>query len=318
MTRFRTYLIAAVVALLGAASSASAQTVLNMTYLNANIDAKQQVIPLVSVTNIVASSRNLDGDWIFVNREAMQVNAIDTVAKTVTVRRGVGGTGSGQLIFPLSVTAHTSGTVVWTGPKQRFYMNQNAGACTASAEQYLPHIVLPGANSLLGGMVQDCVNGQWTQFKNEGYIAAAGLQDTSSTASGTVQSTEYVLNSVTIPATEFAGARGVRCQFVGTLAANANAKTLKFYFGSTVVTTLTGDTDNGADFTSEITVFRTGQSTQTAFGSIAATTTSKAPAVTTSAVEAEGSAILIKFASINTAAAAASATGKGLYCHWLP
>lgn len=322
MNRVRNFLMTAALALAGIVTPglvtpALAQTTMNLTYLNANIDAKQQVIPLTSVTGISASSRNLDGDLIFVNREAMQVNAVDTVAKTVTVRRGY-SSSSGSLIYPVGATVHASGTAVWTGPKRSFYFQQAVGACSTANESYLPHIVLPSANDTLGGTIQDCVNSQWTQFKYDGYLMSAGLIDTSSTTSGTTQSTEYTLNSVTIPATDFAMARGVRCQFDGTLAANANAKTLKFYFGSTVVTTLTGDTDNGADFTSEITVYRTGQSTQTAFGSISATTTSKAPAVTTSPTEAEGSAIVIKFTSANTAAAAASGTGKGLYCAWLP
>jgi hypothetical protein len=309
MTRVRTWLIGTLAALsLFAGTPAFAQTTLNQTTTSAAVTVNQQIIPLTSVSNITASSRNLDGDLIFMDGEFMQVNAIDTVGKTVTVRRG----------FSSVAQPHANGVPVWTGPKQRFYERVMVGTCTTTNEQYLPHIVIPGTQLQMWGLVEDCINSQWTFLKKDGVLAAAGLIDTSSTTSGTVQNTEYVLNTFTIPATDFAMARGVRCIEAATLAANANAKTLKFYFGSTVVTTLTGDTDNGADITSEIVVWRTGASTQTGFGSISATTTSKPPAITTSMTEAEGSAVVIKFASINTAAAAASATGKGLYCHWLP
>jgi hypothetical protein len=83
------------------------------------------VIPLTSVTNISTGSRAGLGDIIFFDREARRSTPIDTVALTVTVRRGAFGT----LAAP-----HASGVVVWTGPQQRFYYNQVTGQCTATAE----------------------------------------------------------------------------------------------------------------------------------------------------------------------------------------
>jgi hypothetical protein len=59
------------------------------------------------------------------------------------------------------------------------------------------------------------------------------LTDSASNASGTVQNTEYTLNSVTIPANAFnKNGRSVQVEAWGTLAANANAKNLKIYFGA--------------------------------------------------------------------------------------
>lgn len=159
MIRVRTFLVGVLVAL-GAAAPAFAQTTLNSTTTTAAVTATQQVIPLTSVTNISTGSRAGLGDLIFFDREAAQVNAIDTTALTVTVRRGAVGT---------LAAAHASGVVVWTGPQQRFYYNQVVGSCTATAEQYLPHIVLPGANSMLGGDIYDCKNSEWVQLRENGF-----------------------------------------------------------------------------------------------------------------------------------------------------
>jgi hypothetical protein len=310
MTRFRPYLIGALLAVAALCPTvARAQTTLNSTTTSASVDNKQQVIPLTAVTNISASSRNLDGDLIVIDREFMQVNAVDTSAKTVTVRRGYGS----------QARAHASGAFVWSGPKQRFSYEVPAGNCTSSGEQYLPRVIMPGANSILGGDVYDCINSTWTRLRQDGFPESSGLVDTTSTASGTVQSTEYTLNSVTLNATDWGAARGVRCIAIGTSAANANAKNLKFYFGATAVTTLTGTTDSGKDYLGEIVVLRSGASTQLGYGSV--TSDVGAPdafAVTTALAESESAAIVIAFKSANTAAAAASATGKGMYCNWLP
>jgi hypothetical protein len=124
---------------------ARAQTTLNSTTTSASVDNKQQVIPLTAVTNISASSRNLAGDVLYFadnSGEAVQVNAIDTTAKTVTVTRGVRSTPA---------TAHLSGTTVWTGPGQRFAVSLGFGTCTAANEAYLPRIVLNR------NVVQDCL-----------------------------------------------------------------------------------------------------------------------------------------------------------------
>src|SRR5436309_2034213 len=77
---------------------------------------------------------------------------------------------------------------------------------------------------------------------------SAGLSDPTANVSGTVQNTEYVLNSVTLPANAFnANGRSVQVIAWGALAANANAKNLKIYFGATAVGTVTGSTANGKD-----------------------------------------------------------------------
>lgn len=147
----------------------------------------------------------------------------------------------------------------------------------------------------------------------------AGFTDPTSTASGTTQNTEYTLNSVTVPANAFnANSRGLQCTAWGTGAANANAKNYKFYFGGTAVVTVTGSTDNAKDYLAKIVILRTGASTQAGYGEI--TSDIGAPdafAVTTSLAITDTADITVAFKSANTAAAAASATGKGMSCVFL-
>jgi len=149
---------------------------------------------------------------------------------------------------------------------------------------------------------------------SSGGTLTAGLADPTANASGTTQNTEYTLNSVTLPANAFnANGRAVQVIAWGTLAANANAKNLKVYFGATAVATVTGSTANGKDYYVELSVVRIGASAQSAVGYIQIdTATAGTMAVNGAVAETDTSPIVISVKSANTAAAAASATGKGM------
>lgn len=150
-------------------------------------------------------------------------------------------------------------------------------------------------------------------------LAAASVTDSSTTTSGTTQNTEYTLNAVTLPANAFnANTRGIRCVTWGTGASNSNAKNYKFYFGGTAVATLTGTTDSAKAYVADLTVVRTGSNTQS--GVAAITSDVGAPdalAATSGLAQTDTGPIVIAFKSANTAAAAASATGKGMVCTFL-
>ena len=143
---------------------------------------------------------------------------------------------------------------------------------------------------------------------------AGGFTDSTSTTSGTTQNTEYVLNSITLPANAFnANTRSITVHAWGTTAANGNAKNLTIYFGSTAVATVTGSTASGKDYLITAVVNRTGSGTQSGVATIQIDT-GVAPALTviTTLGQTDSSSIVISVKSANTAAAAASATGKGL------
>lgn len=143
---------------------------------------------------------------------------------------------------------------------------------------------------------------------------AAGLSDPTTNASGTVQNTEYTLNSITIPAGAFnANGRSLQVIAWGTLAANANNKNLKIYFGSTAVASVINSAANGKDFYVELVIVRTGSSTQSGVGFVQIDTgTAGTMVVNGSLAEIDTNAIVIAVKSANTAAAAASGTGKGM------
>lgn len=142
--------------------------------------------------------------------------------------------------------------------------------------------------------------------------APCSLTDNTSTVSGTVQNTEYTLNSVTIPANFLKGKRGISVEFWGTTAANANAKNLKIYVGATAVVTVTGSTASGKDYYGAVTLVRTGASTQTGVGTLQVdTAVASGLGVNGAIAETDTADIIVSLKTANTAAAAASATGKG-------
>jgi hypothetical protein len=147
-----------------------------------------------------------------------------------------------------------------------------------------------------------------------GKLIGGALIDGSSTASGTVQNTVYPLNTVTLPAGALAKAgRGLIIAALATTAANANAKTITVKLGATAIATITASTASGKDVIIVVIVLRSGASTQIA-GALAfvdGAAVAASSILGTAAID-ETAAIDITLNSANTAAAAASATGKGL------
>lgn len=149
---------------------------------------------------------------------------------------------------------------------------------------------------------------------NGNILVGSQIDPTITTASGTVQNTEYTLNSVALPASLFNGARrGAVIVAAATTAANANAKNIKVYLGSTAICTITGTTASAKDVIILIVLLRTGLDAQQAMaialvdGAVIA-----ASSILATATEDDASALTVALKSANTAAAAASATGKGL------
>jgi hypothetical protein len=146
-----------------------AQTTVNATTLSAAVTSlSNQRIPLTSVSTVSV------GDILFIDREAMLVQAVDTSALIATVTRGYQGT---------KAAAHANTSVVWTGPPRRFYTTDVVGTCTATAELFLPHITLPGGN------IYQCSNSEWVRWVDVGFRAfEPGRTDggTTYTASGAI------------------------------------------------------------------------------------------------------------------------------------
>lgn len=147
-----------------------------------------------------------------------------------------------------------------------------------------------------------------------GRIQAGALVDPTSVVSGTVQNTVYTLATQTLPASFLNRAtKGLLVLAFGTTAANANAKNLRIDFGGTNVCIVTGATDSAKDYLLIALVLRTANDTQIVLAQaiVAGALVVASGVIVTAAID-EDAAIAITHKSVNTAAAAASATGKGL------
>ena len=93
--------------------------------------------------------------------------------------------------------------------------------------------------------------------------------DVDVTAVGNVGAGEDDLITYSLPANSMdANNRAVRIHAWGTLANNANAKTVKMYFGATAILTLAMPTNVAMNWEINATVVRTGASTQDAIASM--------------------------------------------------
>lgn len=204
---------------------------------------------------------------------------------------------------------YCSATATPTVAEMRTLTSVTAGTAAASKALVLDaNKAAAGLKVALGGASTSTLAG----------TDVGGITDTTNATSGTVQNTEYTLNSITLPASAFnATGRGLEVVAWGTLAANANAKNVKIYFGATAVATVTGSTANAKDYLISMRCLRTGSSTQSCAATITIDTGTSATFAVAAPTETDTAAIVIAVKSANTAAAAASASGKGLLAQFL-
>jgi hypothetical protein len=133
----KTTILALVLVTLGLTTTAFAQTTVNSTTTAAAVTVTDRQVRLTSASTVAVR------DILYIDQEAMSVTAINGVYATVA--RGVEGTRA---------AAHSTLARVYTGPRLRFAQPRPArGACTRTAETYLPRIV-PST-----GEIWDCLAG---------------------------------------------------------------------------------------------------------------------------------------------------------------
>lgn len=167
-------------------------------------------------------------------------------------------------------------------------------------------VVLDSAKSLDGGFV--------IRLGNATTVPSTPLlglpADVAGAASGTTQNTFYPLSSISIPANALsANGKGFSFQFAGTTATNANAKDFELTYGAATVSLTTGNTGSAQPFLCYGAVYRTGVGAQLVVAEIIIGNAAPIPVVSTSSAD-ETTAWTFSIQSRNTAAAAASATGK--------
>lgn len=151
----KTFKTLALFGLLLVASMLSAQTILPQTTLSAAVTTSSTTtVSLTSVTGVVGTSTALfvaDGAG-----EAMFVNSVNPVAKTVSVTRGYQTAGSAH--------PHLSGALVFViqgnALAYAFKALAPSGSCTRNQQLYLPVIAIE-APSQGTSSVSDCVGGVW-------------------------------------------------------------------------------------------------------------------------------------------------------------
>lgn len=130
-----------------------AQTATTVRTLNSAVsDTRTRVINLDAATGVTAST-NTVGQYAFVDREAMKIEAVTGTGTNtqVTVSRGE---------FNTKATPHLSSASVYVGPRDVFIINNNSfdipvGKCTRGNLTYAPLI------HVATGVPFDCVNGRF-------------------------------------------------------------------------------------------------------------------------------------------------------------
>jgi hypothetical protein len=301
------------ITLASAAGGAGSSTVLTSAHL------------FVGNGSNVATDVAASGDVSLANTGAFTVTGLNGAATATTgteanfLHSVTAGTTAASKAVVVDANKRTDALVLGT-------LSLGAGAGTAvtstAAELNVLHSVTAGTAAASSAVVLDSNTavagvkvGLGAGVTSTGAGGSVGsLVDITNATSGTTQNTEYTLNSVTLKANSFnANTRCITIEAWGTLAANANAKNVKLYFGGTAISTVTGTTASGKSYYAYGSVIRLNSNSQTTTGSIQVDT-AVAPVMFTSATvtETDTADIVVALKTANTAAAAASGTGQGM------
>lgn len=113
----------------------------NGTFQNSGVNQLQQTqVTLASLTNVTALQSGFTTAYktvLFVDREQMAVQTVNTTNNTVTVLRGYNGTFT---------SAHANGQLVYVGSPDQFFNFDPAGACTTAQTKVTPWININTGN----------------------------------------------------------------------------------------------------------------------------------------------------------------------------
>ena len=186
-----------------------------------------------------------------------------------------GAVAAGEYVRAASIRADMAGTIATTrGPGTITFLTATDAAPSVLTEAFRltaaqGAVVASGLTVTAGGLVVTAggatVDGGLTVEKGTSNDQSQAIlaANVNNTAVGNVDAGEDDLITYSLPANSLsANGKGVRIRAWGTAANNANAKTLKVYFGTQVILT-TSLTINQVDtWKVEATVWRTGASTQ--------------------------------------------------------
>ncbi len=202
---------------------------------------------------------------------ACAIFSLDSMSSSVSV--SVSGTWTGTLTFE-----GTNNDLVWTTLyATNLATNAKVQTTTASGLFSLGNggvikVRLRATAAVTGTAIVTAARGSGSAGASDSVAAGfggaqatlGGTLFTSTTATSTTGLVEETLLSYTLPANTLAvNNRGVRITVWGSLAANANAKTVKLMFGGTILQVYSAGTGNNLAWNVSSTVLRSGSATQT-------------------------------------------------------
>ncbi len=165
-------------------------------------------------------------------------------------------------IVSVHATDDTNGQMLtsWSAQNKPMQLGGTVLAATANS--------LTSTDIVMGGMTEFMGNTFFKAGSSTGYSTPVGAINVNTTAVGNVDAGEDVLMTYSLPSDALsANAKGIRVTVYGQIANNANAKTVKVYFGTTVVYTDAMTVNQAYNWYAQYTAIRTGVDTQDVFGS---------------------------------------------------
>ncbi len=217
-------------------------------------------------------------------------------ANTIVVDRALSGTQTDVAltvykdIISMHATDGTNGQMLTSWSAQNKPMQLGGTVLGATANS------LTSTDVVMGGMTEFMGNIYFKAGTSTGYSTPVGAINVTTTGVGNVDAGEDVLMTYSLPINALsANAKGIRVTVYGTIANNANAKTVKVYFGTTAIYTDSMTINQAYNWTAQYTSIRTGTDTQDVFGTgfVENTAMTVAPYYATDTQD-DGAAIVIK------------------------
>lgn len=221
---------------------------------------------------------------------------VSSTPGTIVVDRALTGNDSSVAltvykdVISIHATDATNGQMLTSWSAQNKPMQIGGTVLIATANS------LTSTDVVMGGMTEFMGNTYLKAGTSTGYSTPVGAINITTTGVGNVDAGEDTLMTYSLPTNALsANAKGVRVTVYGTIANNANAKTVKVYFGTTTVYTDSMTVNQAYNWTAQYTAIRTGTDTQDVFGTgfIENTAMTVAPYYATDAQD-DGAAIVIK------------------------
>jgi len=218
-------------------------------------------MPNASITSITTGDTS-SATWANAVRSSIQ--SLETNATNYATTAGTQPTYTISLPASYAPTAYTEGMIVYA----KIHSSNSSGASTINVNSLGAKNVLRLDGQAL--LPYDLLSGSIVVLLYDGtqflLIAQRPYSVVSTTSVGNVGTGEDDLISTTIPASLLAKTNDVlEVEALFTFAANANAKTVKLYFGSTAIYSSGAQNQNGGSLLVRARIVRTGAATQITF-----------------------------------------------------